>query len=79
MAGHLVTSGYHVCAYNRSPARAEAWVGRYGGTLCATPADAASNADLVGHIRRVASQRHDDLVGGDVKVREARMRKQDIR
>jgi 3-hydroxyisobutyrate dehydrogenase len=48
MAGHLKTRGGHeVVVYNRTRAKAEAWVARYGGALAATPAEAADGADLV--------------------------------
>jgi 3-hydroxyisobutyrate dehydrogenase len=48
MAGHLKTrGGRDVVVYNRTRAKAEAWVAQYGGTLVATPAEAAQGADLV--------------------------------
>ncbi|MET0689355.1 MAG: NAD(P)-dependent oxidoreductase [Methyloceanibacter sp.] len=48
MAGHLKTRGGHeVVVYNRTRAKAEAWVAQFGGTLAATPAEAAHGADLV--------------------------------
>lgn len=50
MAGHLVASGHHVRAYNRTAARAEAWLARIGddrSTVHATPAEAAEGADVV--------------------------------
>ena len=48
MAGHLKTRGGHdLVVFNRTRAKAEAWVARYGGTLAATPAKAAEGADLV--------------------------------
>jgi 3-hydroxyisobutyrate dehydrogenase len=48
MAGHLKTrGGRYVVVYNRTRAKAEAWVARYGGTLAATPAEAAQGAALV--------------------------------
>src|SRR5690606_30575025 len=51
MAGHLLRAGYRVTAYNRAPARAEAWLARVGGdgtaTLAPTPAEAARSADVV--------------------------------
>ena len=37
MAGHL-TKAHKVTVYNRSPARAEAWVAKYGNTSAPTPA-----------------------------------------
>ena len=48
MAGHLKTRGGHdLVVFNRTRAKAEAWVARYGGTVAATPAKAAKGADLV--------------------------------
>jgi 3-hydroxyisobutyrate dehydrogenase-like beta-hydroxyacid dehydrogenase len=48
MAGHLVTRGGHeVTVYNRTAAKAEAWLGRFGGRSGATPAEAARDAEIV--------------------------------
>ena len=48
MAGHLKTRGGHeVVVYNRTRAKAEAWIAQFGGTLAAAPAEAAHGADLV--------------------------------
>lgn len=48
MAGHLKERGGHdVTVYNRSPAKAAAWVERFGGSLAATPRAAAFGADIV--------------------------------
>jgi 3-hydroxyisobutyrate dehydrogenase len=48
MAGHLKTRGGHdVTVYNRTRAKAEAWIAQYGGALAATPAEAAEGSDLV--------------------------------
>jgi len=49
MAGHLLKKGGHdVVVYNRTPAKAAAWVAEYGaGAPAATPAAAASGADFV--------------------------------
>lgn len=46
MAGHL-TKAHTVTVYNRNPARAEAWVAKYGHARAATPAAAAKDADIV--------------------------------
>jgi 3-hydroxyisobutyrate dehydrogenase-like beta-hydroxyacid dehydrogenase len=46
MAGHL-TKAHRVTVYNRSPARAAAWVAKYAHPSAPTPATAAANADLV--------------------------------
>ena len=47
MAGHLAKAGHTVTVYNRTPAKAAAWVAQYGGRSAATPADAARDADMV--------------------------------
>lgn len=47
MAGHLASHGHEVTVYNRTSAKAEAWVQAHGGTSAATPAEAASGADYV--------------------------------
>ncbi len=47
MAGHLARAGHDVTAYNRSPARAEAWVAAHGGRAAATPRTAAEGAEVV--------------------------------
>lgn len=47
MAGFLQQKGYQVTVYNRTKAKAEAWVRQYGGQSAATPAQAAAGAKLV--------------------------------
>jgi 3-hydroxyisobutyrate dehydrogenase len=47
MARHLLAAGHDVTVYNRTRARAEAWVAAHGGTLADTPAAAAAGADAV--------------------------------
>ena len=47
MAGHLVAAGHDVTVYNRTGARAEAWVAEHGGAMATTPGDAADGADVV--------------------------------
>ncbi|WP_164659596.1 NAD(P)-dependent oxidoreductase [Tropicibacter sp. Alg240-R139] len=47
MAGHLQTAGHSVTVYNRTTAKAEAWVAKHGGALGVTPAEAVKGADLV--------------------------------
>ena len=47
MAGHLRAAGHEVCVYNRSAAKAEAWVAQHGGTSAPTPREAASGAEFV--------------------------------
>jgi len=47
MAGHLATAGHDVTVYNRTQARADGWVARYGGRSATTPGEAAAGAQLV--------------------------------
>jgi 3-hydroxyisobutyrate dehydrogenase len=48
LAGHLATRGHHdVVVFNRTSAKADAWVARFGGTAAPTPAAAAEGADFV--------------------------------
>ncbi|MDH5454028.1 MAG: NAD(P)-dependent oxidoreductase [Paracoccaceae bacterium] len=47
MAGHLVAKGHSVAVYNRSPAKAAAWVKQHGGNSGTTPAEAAKGAEFV--------------------------------
>ena len=47
MAGHLATKGHEVCVYNRTAAKAAAWVGKHGGRHAATPRAAAEGAEFV--------------------------------
>ena len=48
MAGHLGAKGGHdVVVYNRTAAKAEAWVQRYGGASAPTPRAAAEGRDII--------------------------------
>jgi 3-hydroxyisobutyrate dehydrogenase len=48
MAGHLASRGGHeVTVYNRTRAKAEAWVSKHGGRTAETPAKAAEGASIV--------------------------------
>ena len=48
MAGHLRTRGGHeVTVYNRTSAKANAWVNAFGGRAAPTPREAAADADFV--------------------------------
>ena len=47
MAGHLARAGHTVTVYNRSAAKAQAWVAEFGGAAADTPAQAAREADVV--------------------------------
>lgn len=47
MAAHLAAGGHSVTVYNRTAAKAEAWVAEHGGRAAATPQQAAEGADIV--------------------------------
>lgn len=47
MAGHLAAHGHTVTVYNRTAAKAEAWLQQHTGQKAATPAEAAAGADFV--------------------------------
>jgi 3-hydroxyisobutyrate dehydrogenase len=48
MAGHLKTRGGHdVIVFNRTRAKADAFLAQFGGRLAATPAEAAEGAAFV--------------------------------
>ena len=47
MAGHLQRAGHRVTVYNRTPAKAQAWVAEFGGAMAATPREAAQGAAIV--------------------------------
>jgi 3-hydroxyisobutyrate dehydrogenase len=59
MAGHLASAGHDVVVFNRTSAKAEAWVDHHGGRAAPTPADAADGAEFVFA-----------CVGADADVRE---------
>jgi 3-hydroxyisobutyrate dehydrogenase len=47
MAGHLAKAGHEVVVYNRTAARAAAWVDEFKGYSAATPANAAKDAKFI--------------------------------
>ena len=47
MAGHLAAAGHRVCVYNRTGARAEAWLKEHAGTRALSPREAAAGAQIV--------------------------------
>ena len=47
MARHLASKGHQVTVYNRTTAKAEAWVAAHGGRLARSPAEAAAGAEFV--------------------------------
>jgi 3-hydroxyisobutyrate dehydrogenase len=47
MAAHLLRAGHHVTVYNRTAAKAHAWVAEHGGQCAPTPREAAQGAEFV--------------------------------
>jgi len=47
MARHLAAAGHDLVVYNRTPAKAHAWVAEHGGRAAASPAEAADDRDAV--------------------------------
>lgn len=47
MAGYLANAGHDVVVYNRTASKAERWCSEFSGTTAATPAAAATSADIV--------------------------------
>lgn len=47
MAGHLAAKGHEVTVFNRSPAKAAAWVAKHGGRSAPTPREAALGQEFV--------------------------------
>lgn len=75
MAGHLAAKGHEVTVYNRTAARAEAWVAEHGGTAASDPAEAASGCAAVfacvgndNDIRAVANAAFEGMETGTVFV-----------
>ena len=46
MAGHLQRAGHDVTVFNRTAAKADAWVAEYGGKAASTPREAAQDAEI---------------------------------
>jgi 3-hydroxyisobutyrate dehydrogenase len=67
MAGHLARAGCAMTVYNRSAARADAWVAEYGGRAAATAAEAVADVEIA----FLCSGNDDDVrsvVGGEAGV-----------
>jgi 3-hydroxyisobutyrate dehydrogenase len=47
IARHLSEAGHEMTVYNRSRAKADAWVTAHGGSIAASPAEAAKEADAI--------------------------------
>lgn len=70
MAGHLARAGHEVTVFNRTRAKAEAWVAKYGGKNAPTPKDAAKDAAIVfscvgndDDLREITSGEHGAFAG----------------
>jgi 3-hydroxyisobutyrate dehydrogenase-like beta-hydroxyacid dehydrogenase len=70
MARHLARAGHEVVVYNRTAAKALAWVALNGGRAAPTPAEAAEEADIVAmcvgnddDVREVTLTEHGALAG----------------
>jgi len=46
MAGYLAAAGHEITVFNRTTAKADAWVGQHGGTRADKPSAAAANAEI---------------------------------
>jgi 3-hydroxyisobutyrate dehydrogenase len=75
MARHLISAGYPVTGYNRSPDKARAWAEANGGTFAPTVTEAAAGAELfvlcVGNdddVRQVVTEALPHLAKGAVIV-----------
>jgi 3-hydroxyisobutyrate dehydrogenase len=47
IARHLATAGHDMVVYNRTKAKADAWIATHGGRAASSPAEAADGADAV--------------------------------
>ncbi len=47
IARHLAAAGHDMVVYNRTKAKADAWIAEYGGRAATSPAEAADGADAV--------------------------------
>jgi 3-hydroxyisobutyrate dehydrogenase len=75
MAGHLAKAGHEVSVFNRSPAKATAWVEKFGGRAGTTVAEAAAGCEIVclcvgndDDVRQVVGQALPAMAEGGVVV-----------
>ena len=73
MAGHLAAAGHKVTVFNRTAAKSAEWVKTHGGASAATPAAAASGAELV-----FACVGNDDDLRLQIKLHSHRARGGDL-
>jgi 3-hydroxyisobutyrate dehydrogenase len=75
MAGHLAKAGHEMAVFNRTPDKAQRWVGAHGGRAGATAAEAAADAEIfvlcVGNdddVRQVVAQALPAMAPGGIVV-----------
>jgi 3-hydroxyisobutyrate dehydrogenase len=75
MAGHLARAGHEVSVFNRSPAKAQAWVATHGGRAGASVGEAVKDCEIVclcvgndDDVRRVLDQALPAMAEGGVVV-----------
>jgi len=75
MAGHLAKAGHEMAVFNRTPDKAQRWVGAHGGRAGATAAEAAADAEIfvlcVGNdddVRQVVAQALPAMARGGIVV-----------
>jgi 3-hydroxyisobutyrate dehydrogenase-like beta-hydroxyacid dehydrogenase len=72
-AANLARGGHELTVYNRTRSTAEAWVAEHGGTVAATPREAAAGGDVVFSMVVDGDQVESVLLGGeDAAVHGAR-------
>ncbi len=63
MAAHIAKSSFDLAVWNRTSAKAEAFLGEFGGELASTPAAAANGAEIV--VTCLTSSREvEEIIGG---------------
>jgi 3-hydroxyisobutyrate dehydrogenase-like beta-hydroxyacid dehydrogenase len=72
MARHLAEAGHAVTVFNRTRARAEAWVAEHGGEVASSPAECAARADILFTTVVDGRQVAEVLLGDDGAARGAR-------
>src|SRR3954453_3529909 len=73
-AAHLAKAGYELAVLNRTRERAEAWVAEHGGTVAATPREAAESSDIVITMVVAGDQGRQMILGEDGALEGARER-----
>jgi 3-hydroxyisobutyrate dehydrogenase-like beta-hydroxyacid dehydrogenase len=71
MAANLAKAGHELTVFNRTREKAEKWAAEHGGTVAATPREAAEGADVVITMLVDGAQVTEALLGEDGALREA--------